>query len=162
MFRTTLFSLACTLFLSTAAAQTPAEGAENWVAYGNAFSSEQAPISSVDFLTDPSAHVGKTVVVEGRIADVCQKAGCWLVLSEGDKSIRVLTKAHKFFVAKDSTGQACRIEGVVNAKEVNPEDVKHFEEESAKKDLIPEKSAKDGKTFELVASGIQILRPTAD
>ena len=83
-----------------------------------------------------------------------------MVLAEGDKSIRVLTKAHKFFVAKDSTGQSCRIEGVIKSKEIKPDEVAHFEGESLNKDVIPEKKVKGTHTYEFVASGIQLLRPS--
>jgi hypothetical protein len=159
MFRSALLTLGCTLGLSTALAQTPASDAPQWVHYGNTFTVTSAPIAAKDFLSDPSAHTGKTVLVEGRIADVCQKMGCWLVLAEGDKSIRVLTKAHKFTVATDSAGETCRIEGVVNAKDIDPKEVAHFESESANKDAIPEHSVTTGKTFELIATGVEILRP---
>ena len=160
MIRSTLTLLAATLFIATASAETPAE--QPWVTYGNAFTTEGSPISAKDLLADPAPHTGKTVLVEGRIADVCQKAGCWLVLAEGDKSMRVLTKAHKFFVAKDSTGQTCRIEGVVNSKAIDPATVAHFEEESANKDIIPENKATGDTVYELTATGIHIQRPAAE
>jgi len=83
-----------------------------------------------------------------------------MVLAEGDKSIRVLTKDPKFGIAKDSTGQTCRIEGVVKSKEIKAEEVAHFEEESANKDIIPEKRVQGTMTYELVANSIQLLRPT--
>jgi hypothetical protein len=155
-----LRTLALSLFLVSAPAAAEAPANTTWVSYGQPMTVETTPIPAKDFLADPSAHVGKTVLIEGRIADVCQKAGCWMVLAEGDKSIRVLTKAHKFSVAKDSTGQECRIEGEVRAKEIKAEEVAHFESESAKKDLIPEKSVQGTMTYELVASGVQLLRPT--
>lgn len=145
------------LFSAPAVAEAPAEAA--WVNYGQPATLKSEPISAVDFLADPSAHVDKTVLVEGRVADVCQKKGCWMVLAEGDKSIRVLTKDHKFGIAMDSTGQSCRIEGVVKSKEIKAEEVAHFEGESANKDVIPEKKVKGNMTYELVASSIQLLRP---
>ena len=155
----------------TAPADAPAEAATEEAAteeaapavqhFGEAFTVEDVTAAAT-LLTTPADYVDKNIRVEGRVTDVCQKAGCWLVLAEGDKSIRVLTKAHKFFVAKDSTGQTCRIEGVVNAKDIDPETVAHFESESANKDVIPEKSVEGTKTFELVASGIQIQRVAAD
>ena len=83
-----------------------------------------------------------------------------MVIAEGDKSMRVLTKEHNFFVAKDGAGSTCRIEGVINAKEIDPETVAHFEEESTEKAIIPEKQVKGNMTYEFVATGIS-LRPNA-
>jgi len=142
-----------------APASTDATGPMTWVNYGAEATIETAPIKASDFLADPATHVDKTILVEGTVADVCQKKGCWMVLAEGDKSIRVLTKDHGFAVAMDSTGQTCRIEGVVKAKEIKADEVAHFESESANKDLIPEKKVKGKMTYELVASSVQILRP---
>ena len=105
-------------------------------------------------LADPGQYDGKTILVEGRVADVCQKAGCWLVLAEGDKSIRVRTKAHRFVVAKDGTGKTARIEGLIKSTKIDEKMVAHFEGESANKEIIPEKQAKSDMVFELIASSI--------
>ena len=145
--------LACALFLSSAALAE-----EAWTHYGNEFTLKDAPITSSAFLADPSKYDGQTIMVEGPIADVCQKAGCWLVLAEGDKSIRVRTKAHRFLVAKDSTGQTARIEGLVKSTKVDAQRVAHYESESVNKEIIPEKQANSDRVFELIASGISIKR----
>jgi len=129
---------------------------EAWTHYGNAFTLKETPIASVDFLKDPSKYDGQNIMVEGPIADVCQKAGCWLVLADGDKSIRVRTKAHRFLVAKDSTGKTARIEGLVKSTKVDAQRVAHYESESINKEIIPEKQAKSDLVFELIASGISI------
>lgn len=145
--------LACALFLSSAALAE-----EAWTHYGNEFTLKDTPIASSTFLADPGKYDGQTIMVEGPIADVCQKAGCWLVLAEGDKSIRVRTKAHRFLVAKDSTGQTARIEGLVKSTKVDAQRVAHYESESANKEIIPEKQANSDRVFELIASGISIKR----
>ena len=41
---------------------------------------EATPISKI--LADPDAYVGKTVKIEGRVADVCPMKGCWMELEE--------------------------------------------------------------------------------
>ena len=144
---------ACALFLSSAALAE-----EAWTHYGNEFTLKDTPIASSTFLADPGKYDGQTIMVEGPIADVCQKAGCWLVLAEGDKSIRVRTKAHRFLVAKDSTGQTARIEGLVKSTKVDAQRVAHYESESVNKEIIPEKQANSDRVFELIASGISIKR----
>ncbi len=127
---------------------------EGWTHFGNPFTVTDAPIASVDFLKDPSKYDGNTIMVEGRVADVCQKAGCWLVLAEGDKSIRIRTKGHKFLVAKDGTGKTARIQGLVKSHKVDPEKVAHYESESVNKEIIPEKQAGTETVYELIASGV--------
>jgi len=151
-------ALSLGLLLAGAPAVAEAPAKQSWVSYGQPVTIQTTPLTAVSLLSNPAAHVDKNILVEGRVADVCQKAGCWLVLSEGDKSIRVLTKNHKFSVAKDSTGQTCRIEGVIKAKVIKADEVAHFESESANKDVIPEKKVQGTMTYELIASGVQLLR----
>ena len=134
----------------------PTWAEEAWNHYGNPFTLKDQPITSVDFLKDPSQYDGKTIMVEGPIADVCQKAGCWLVFAEADTSIRIRTKSHKFLVAKDSTGKTARIEGIVKSTKVDAKKVAHYESESINKEIIPEKQAKSDVVFEFIASSVAI------
>ena len=133
---------------------------DDWTHYGNEFTLTEKPIPATKLLADPGQFDGKTVMVEGRVADVCQKAGCWLVLAEGDKSIRVRTKAHKFLVAKDTTGYTARIEGEVRSHKIDPKRVAHYEGESVNKEIIPEKQVTSDTTYELIAFGIA-MQPKA-
>jgi hypothetical protein len=162
MFKTSLIAFICALSLSTAFAEPETQPADNWVSYGAEIGSQSTPIPAKDLLADPSSFEGKTILVEGRIADVCQKMGCWMVIAEGDKSMRVLTRAHKFYVAKDSTGQTCRIEGTISSKKIDPATVAHFEGESANVDAMPEHKSTTGQVYEFNATGIQINRPPAE
>ena len=76
------------MLLTALLCSTPAVADGEWTHYGNPFTVTDTPVTSVDFLAAPEKYDGKTLMVEGRIADVCQKAGCWLVLAEGDKAHR--------------------------------------------------------------------------
>ena len=136
------------------AASPPAFADGGWTHFGNPFTVTEAPVTSVDLLADPAKYAGETIMVEGRVADVCQKAGCWLVMAENDKSIRIRTKAHKFLVAKDGTGKVAKIEGTVRSHKVDPKRVAHYESESVNKEIIPEKQAGTEVVFEFVATGV--------
>ena len=117
----------------------------------------EAVLPAADLLADPAAYVGQTVRVEGRVADVCQQAGCWMVLAEGDKSIRVMMKDHAFAVDKGGTGAIADIEGEVVETPIDPATVEHLASESQNPDVMPEKGA-EGSIFELVASGVTLRR----
>ena len=125
--------------------------------FGAPFAIEEVTQAKAVF-DNPEGFVGKTVRVEGSVRDVCQKMGCWMVISEGEKSMRITTKDHKFFVAKDGAGSKCHIEGEVISRELDPERTAHFESESSKDAPIPEKEAKDNKTYEIVATSIRFMK----
>jgi len=51
-------------------------------------------------------YAGKPQLFSGRITEVCQKEGCWLVIEENGQSARVMVKDHAFAVPKDASGRA--------------------------------------------------------
>ena len=123
---------------------------------------ESIPASNV--FAAPDSFVGKTVHIEGHVSDVCQKMGCWMVISEGEEHMRVTTKAHSFFVAKDGSGSRCAIEGIVIKKDANPERTAHFKSESSADAPIPKGEMENQATYEIVASAIKFFpknQPTA-
>lgn len=114
-------------------------------------------IKLVEFLKAPAAHVGKEVLVEGTVVDVCQKAGCWMVMSDGENQLRVTMKDHGFSVNKDGAGSWARVQGLVQEIPLDPETTAHFEGESERPDLLPEKQ---GQTFQIHASGVSMQDKT--
>ena len=140
---------------STDAAAT----ATDWKHYGEAFTVKET-LAASKLLANPAGFDGKTVLVEGRVADVCSKMGCWMVVAHEDQTMRVRMKDHAFFVDKQGKGNDCRIEGVVVALKVDPKTVAHFESESRETDKMPEKGLAAGDTvYELVASGVAMKSP---
>ena len=124
--------------------------------FGKPFTLEKT-IQSSALLNKPEAFVGKKIRVEGKVTDVCQKMGCWLVITDDEKSMRITTKGHKFFVAKDGTGSRCHIEGEVIARAKDPSRTAHFESESSKGAPIPENQTTGDKTYEITASSIRFF-----
>ena len=136
-----------------------AKADKGWDAFGDAAQQGES-VTVAKLLDDPSSFVGKPLAVEGRVADVCQKAGCWMVVTDGARNMRVRMKDHGFSVAKDGAGRDCRVHGEVVEIAVDPETVAHFKSESAKPEVMPEAAlAEDAKvTYELVASAVQLKR----
>ena len=125
-----------------------------WADFGAGFTVE-AVTPAATLLADPASFESRTVRVEGRVADVCQKAGCWMVIAEGDQTMRVLMKDHGFAVARDATGATCQVEGVVTKRVLDDEWVEHLESESADKENMPEKNATAGVIYELEATAVR-------
>lgn len=94
-------------------------------------------------------YAGKAQRYGGRIAEVCQKEGCWLVLEDDGQSARVMMRDHKFVVPKDAAGKA-EVYGVLSRKQLTPEQVKHMQEES--KNGLPVSDVE----YRIVADGVEI------
>lgn len=81
-------------------------------------------------------HAGKPQRYSGRITQVCQAKGCWIMLEDNGQSARVMFKDHAFLVPTDSSGHA-EVVGVLSRKELTPEQVEHLREDSKGLDVSP-------------------------
>jgi hypothetical protein len=98
---------------------------------------------------DPSAHAGKPQRFTGRITQVCQKQGCWVVLEQDGQSARVMAKDHSFAVPKDASGEAIAF-GVLELKPITTEHAKHLVEDDGAK-------APAERELRIVATAIEIV-----
>lgn len=87
---------------------------------------EAVPLAAV--LAAPAE--GAEVKVEGRITEVCQKEGCWLVLADGTEFARVKMKDHAFGVPSDANGRA-QVYGTLSVVEVEEAEAEHLVEDGA-------------------------------
>ena len=80
---------------------------------------------------------GKQVLVEGKILNVCQDAGCWIEIAGKNKNekIRVKVNDGEIVFPKESKGKTAVVEGVVEevkndeCAEHESKDAKHNEKE---------------------------------
>ena len=78
---------------------------------------EAVPVSQV--MTDPESWLDKSVMVSGRITEVCTHRGCWAVLEADGHMLRVQTLDHAFAMPSDARSMA-RAHGVL--ERIEPED----------------------------------------
>lgn len=134
-----------------------------WQHYGAEFqlAADQA-LRCEELLAAPAAWEGRTVRVKGRVADVCQSAGCWMVLTPeggGQGLVRITMKDHAFSVAKDGAGRQAELEGVLVGKAVDPATVAHYQSEAGAPGMVPEAQAQGGRSYEIVASAVRLRNP---
>jgi hypothetical protein len=74
-------------------------------------------------LDEPEKYVGREVVVDGEVADVCQAAGCWLELraAEGGRTLKVKVEDGEIVFPKDSRGARARAQGKVERMDLDRE-----------------------------------------
>ena len=80
------------------------------------------PTALATLLAHPGDYVGKTVQVKGRISEVCQMMGCWMVLTndEGQK-VRIKVNDGEIEFPKDSPGKMAVAEGKFTKIELTKE-----------------------------------------
>lgn len=99
--------------------------------FGNEISlTEKTKIA--DVFSSPEEFLGKKILVEGKVVEVCQMAGCWMnVVGENDQQIRVKVKDGEIVFTQDLIGNTALVEGELYAIELDEEDAKDYLEHMA-------------------------------
>lgn len=80
----------------------------------------------------PDDFLGKRILVEGKVIEVCQMAGCWMnVTDENGQQIRVKVKDGEIVFTQDLIGNMALVEGELYAIELDEEDAKDYLEHMA-------------------------------
>ncbi|MFT7463869.1 MAG: hypothetical protein ACI9EF_002217 [Pseudohongiellaceae bacterium] len=118
--------------------------------------SASAPLTLVELLDDASTHDGNSVLVQGQVLEVCQSKGCWMVLSAGDRTMRVRFEDYAFFVPKDLAGSTIVVEGVFSIQTVPVDEARHYLEDAGRMDEAAA-ITEPQEGFGFMAAGVRVL-----
>lgn len=129
-------------------------GSQKMTVYGEDFALPGKDLPNVrDVVADTSMH-NREIVLRGTITDVCQKKGCWMVLTDGDEQMRITFKGYSFFVPTDAFNREVILRGVVSVETLDEETAKHYAEESTGED--PDAITGPQRVVTMVASGVRL------
>jgi len=122
--------------------------------YGATLPENEKAISLGELIDNSESYLDKEVMVETRIAKVCQKKGCFFVATEGASTARITFKDYGFFIPTDSGGKDAKLLGVFSRVPVSKEQAKHYAED------LGETSVPDAAEYEysIVASAVRLPR----
>lgn len=86
-----------------------------------------------DILGNPEDYLDKTVLVEGKVLDVCSMAGCWIEVAsnvEGEK-IKVKVKDGEIVFPEEAKGKNALVEGKVYKIELTVEEAVEYYQHQA-------------------------------
>jgi len=111
--------------------------AGNWKSFGTGVTlKETTKISKI--LSAPEKYVGKKVLVEGRVVDVCKKRGCWMEIASDKEfeTIKVKVTDGEIIFPIEGKGRLSFVEGTVEKLELSKEQLiksmKHYAEEEGR------------------------------
>ena len=113
------------LFISVASYAQPDK-------YGKEISlTEKTNISKI--LAQPEEYVGKTVLVEGEVLDVCSMAGCWMELKSDaeNQKVKIKVKDGDIVFPVEAKGKNAIVEGTVYKIELTKEEATEYYEHVA-------------------------------
>ena len=115
---------------STPAGPTPIATGNGGAYYGAPMPKAEA-LSIADVARAPDAHTAAPQAFKGRITEVCQNQGCWMVLEDGGSYARVFMSGHSFSVPKDARNQAI-VYGKLSLKQLDAKQIEHLASEGSK------------------------------
>ena len=124
--------------------------------YGETFEVPSTPLPTVGAVMADTALHGTDVILTGTIIDVCQKKGCWIVVSDGTSQMRVTFRDYSFFLPTDSFNRTAIIRGVVTIETIDEETARHYAEESKGED--PDAIDGPRQVVTMVAGGVLVPR----
>ncbi|TAE20830.1 MAG: DUF4920 domain-containing protein [Candidatus Kapaibacterium sp.] len=126
--------------------------APKYKAFGDSVQSASTPLPLAEVFKTPNLQ--KLVRVEAKVVEVCQKKGCWMMLSDGAVTMRMTFKDYGFFMPKDIAGKTIIAEGIVAEDVLTEKDARHYAEDAGKSKEEIEKIKGDQKTVSMVAQSV--------
>jgi hypothetical protein len=121
--------------------------------FGAPLDADARPTSLAALLDNPDEYVDTAVRVEARISQVCQKKGCFMIATAGDKAVRISFRDYAFFVPTDTGGKTVTLTGTVIERELSEKQAAHFRDDAGGSDTI-----QAGRVYEIVADAVSIPR----
>lgn len=122
--------------------------------FGARLSQGGTPLSLNEVIKENDKYQDQQVLLQTRIAKVCQKKGCFFVAQEGENTARVSFKDYGFFIPTDSGGKDVLLQGVYSRKSVSQEEAEHYAE-----DLGETAPVQPGRfEYSIVATAVKIPR----
>lgn len=126
----------------------PASAAQT---YGAAMPADPTPLALSTAMQTVDNFIGKPAKFSGHVGRVCQMKGCWMMLTDGDASVRVKFGNDAFFIPKDSKGDAV-VFGTLELITMNAAHAKHMAQDAGE---TPAEAAKaPTKEYRVMATSV--------
>lgn len=132
----------------------PVARTADYETFGSTLDESVAIVSLEEIAADGDRFVDETVRVVTRVAQVCQKKGCFFIAQQGTSFVRVSFKDYEFFVPTDISGKRVTLVGEVIVRDVTPDEAAHYAEDLGS----PESTIGPGKVYEIVAASVRVPR----
>lgn len=132
----------------------PVEQTADAETFGSPLDETVPSVSLQQLASDSERYQGKPVRVSARIAQVCQKKGCFFVAKEGTNYMRVSFKDYGFFVPTDIGGKRVDLVGELVGRMLTADEAEHYAEDLGETSA----SFEAGMTYEIVATSVRVPR----
>jgi hypothetical protein len=128
----------------------PVEVTDDAEVFGAPLDTGAKAMSLEALLDNPADYLDSSVRVDAKIAQVCQKKGCFMIATAGDKAVRISFRDYSFFVPTDTGGKTVTLTGTLVERELSEKQAAHFRQDAGT-DTI-----QAGKVYEIVADSVSV------
>jgi hypothetical protein len=128
----------------------PVEVTDDAEVFGAPLDADARSASLGALLDNPDDYLDTSVRVEARISQVCQKKGCFMIATAGDRAVRISFRDYSFFIPTDTGGKTVTVTGTLVERVLSEKQAAHFREDAGS-DTI-----QAGKVYEIVADSVSI------
>ncbi len=135
-----------------AVTQDPGTKSDAGQSYGASMPASPKPIALSTAMKTVGDFIGKPSKLSGRVGLVCQQKGCWMMLTDGDASVRVKFGNDAFFIPKDASG-AAQVFGQLEEFKMSTAHAKHMAEDAGQESS----NVQACKEYRVMATSVVIL-----
>ena len=135
-----------------AVTQAPGTKSDAGQTYGTSMPTSPEPVALSTAMKTVGDFIGKPSKLSGRVGLVCQQKGCWMMLTDGDASVRVKFGNDAFFIPKDASG-AAQVFGQLEEIKMSAAHAKHMAEDAGQ----DSRNVQATKEYRVMATSVVIL-----
>lgn len=132
----------------------PVQVTDEYETFGNLLPDDAPIVPLAELLGEPDEYLGRDVIVRTRVAQVCQKKGCFFIAQDGEHVARVSFVDYSFFVPSNISGRTVTLAGRLVQKELTAPQAEHFSAdlgEGAGSEVL-----QAGPRYEIVATSVRV------
>ncbi|GIK15075.1 MAG: hypothetical protein BroJett003_00390 [Planctomycetota bacterium] len=97
---------------------------------------DEKPVAATEILAHPDAYADRTVLVSGRVENVCRMKGCWMTLAgrNADEKlmIRFTCPIEGRLIPVEAVGRKAVVRGQILVEEISQPQARHIAEDAGK------------------------------
>ena len=115
---------------------------------------EEVAVTLTEAISGLERGESEFVKIKGKITEVCQAKGCWMILVDGDTYARVTFENYGFFVPTETSMQRSVVYGQLSERVLSGEQAEHYAQDAGSQSTLELHG--EVKEYSIVARAVQL------
>lgn len=122
--------------------------------FGGEVPMEEGAVTLTEAISSLERGESEFVKIKGKITEVCQAKGCWMILVDGDTYARVTFENYGFFVPTETSMQRSVVYGQLSERVLSGEQAEHYAQDAGSQSTLELHG--EVKEYSIVARAVQL------